>query len=224
MMLLAVDTATTSCSVALLRGRRLLVESVFAGGRTHSRHLMGMIDGLLGQCGLMAGDIKAIAVTRGPGTFTGLRIGISTVKGLAAAMHVPVVGVSSLAALAFPLRHYDGPVVSMIDARRGEVYHTCYDHGSYIPDKVVPVQVSAPDSPALQVPPNAILVGSGAALYRDVFKARFTDIRFADPAEDVIRAVWAGLLAMDRLERDDVDAVDRLVPQYIRKSDAQIQK
>jgi tRNA threonylcarbamoyladenosine biosynthesis protein TsaB len=87
---------------------------------------MSMIHRVLERCRCGPSDIGGIAVTRGPGTFTGLRIGISTVKGLAVATGAPVVGVSSLAALAVPFALLDCPVVAMIDARRGEVYHTQY--------------------------------------------------------------------------------------------------
>lgn len=224
MILLAVDTATTSCSVALLRDRNLLAETVYTAGNTHSRQLMAMIDGLLTRCGLAATDVDAIGVSRGPGTFTGLRIGISTVKGLAMAIRAPVVGVSSLAALAFPFRHHDGPVVPMIDARRGEVYHICYEHGACIPDGVGDAAVDLPDTVAVTLPPKALLVGSGAVLYQELFAVRCPEARLADPSQHVIRAAAVGLLALERVIRNDVDAIDRLVPHYVRKSDAQIHR
>ena len=99
MNLLAVDTSTTSCSVALFKGHRLLAEELYTAGKTHSRHLLSIIHRILSRCACQPTDLEGIAVTLGPGTFTGLRIGISTVKGLAAAAGASVVGVSSLAAL-----------------------------------------------------------------------------------------------------------------------------
>ena len=220
MNLLAVDTSTTSCSVALFRGDRLLAEELYAAGKTHSRHLMSMIHRMLERCACEPGDIGGIAVTRGPGTFTGLRIGISTVKGLAAATGAPVVGVSSLAALAFPLAFNDCPVVAMIDARRGEVYYTQY-RGSVQP--ATRVSVAAPETAAAALPENAILVGSGALLYQGVFENRCPRIRFADATQHVIRAASVGMLAMLRFKQHDVDPIDALIPEYVRKSDAQIQ-
>jgi tRNA threonylcarbamoyladenosine biosynthesis protein TsaB len=221
MKLLAVDTSTTSCSVALLHGNRLLAEVVYTAGKTHSRHLMSMIHNVLERCRCVPSDIDGIAVTRGPGTFTGLRIGISTVKGLAAATGASVVGVSSLAALAAPLVLFDCPVVAMIDARRGEVYHTQYHKDVHTPARVSVVE---PETAAAALPEHAVLVGSGALLYREVFKRRSPHIRFADGSQHVIRAASVGLIAQRRFERQEVDTIDTLVPQYVRKSDAQIQR
>lgn len=223
MNLLAIDTSTTSCSVALFDGDRLLAEAVYTAGKTHSRHLSSIIHRILTGCRCDPVDIGGIAVTRGPGTFTGLRIGISTVKGLAVAIQAPVVGVSSLAALAFPLFPLDGPVVAMIDARRGEVYHAHYHGGMGAPEPVTPVSVGSPETAAAALPEDAILVGSGAVLYREVFETRGPRIRFADATGHVIRASSVGMLAMARFKRQDVDPIDALIPEYIRKSDAQIQ-
>ena len=220
MNLLAVDTSTTSCSVALFSSDRLLADTVYAAGKTHSRHLMSMIHRMLEKCRFEPEDIDGIAVTRGPGTFTGLRIGISTVKGLAAATGAPVVGVSSLAALAFPLTLHDCPVVAMIDARRGEIYYTQY-RGSV--QSATRVSVAAPETAAAALPENAVLVGSGALIYREVFENRCPGIRFADTTQHVIRAASVGRLAMVRFKQRDVDPIDALIPEYVRKSDAQIQ-
>ena len=219
MNLLAVDTSTTSCSVALFSGDRLLAEAVYAAGKTHSRYLMSMIHGMLEGCRCEPEEIGGIAVALGPGTFTGLRIGISTVKGLSVATGAPVVGVSSLAALAFPFALHDCPVVAMIDARRGEIYYNRY-HGAAQP--ATRVLLAAPEAAAAALPENAILVGSGALLYRGIFENRCQHIRFADATQHVIRAASVGRLAMVRFKRQDVDPIDALIPEYVRKSDAQI--
>ncbi|WP_319409665.1 tRNA (adenosine(37)-N6)-threonylcarbamoyltransferase complex dimerization subunit type 1 TsaB [uncultured Desulfosarcina sp.] len=224
MNLLAVDTSTASCSVALFNGDRLLEEAVYTAGKTHSRHLMSMIRNVLENCRCDPADIGGIAVTRGPGTFTGLRIGISTVKGLAVATGAPVVGISSMAALAFPFSLQDCPVVAMIDARRGEVYYAqfCGVTGG-VPELAIQVSVCAPETAAARLPDHAILVGSGAILYRKVFEARCPRIRFADTTQHLIRASSVGMLARVRFNQQDVDPVGDLIPEYIRKSDAQIQ-
>jgi len=223
MKLLAVDTSITSCSVALLHGDHLLAEAVYAAGGTHSSRLMRMIQRILGDCGCKPGQIGGLAVTRGPGTFTGLRIGLSTVKGLAAATQVPVVGVGSLEALAVPFLFVTTPVVVVIDARRGEVYHAHYRCDSGLPRPLGPVQVGSPEALAALLPDDAILVGSGAVLYREVFQSRSARIRLADPTRHLIRASSVGVLAMERLRRQDVDGLDLLIPEYVRPSDAQIQ-
>ena len=100
MKILAVDTATASCSVAVMEDSRIVAELNFDHPQTHSRHLMGMMISVLELCGLTPDRLDAAAITRGPGSFTGLRIGLATVKGLAAGVGIPVVGVSTLHTLA----------------------------------------------------------------------------------------------------------------------------
>jgi len=223
MNLLAVDTSTNSCSVALFDGEQLLAESVYTAGKTHSTQLMSMIDHVLKRCECNALDIKVIGVTRGPGTFTGLRIGISTIKGFCTATQASVIGVSSLAALAFPFASVDRPVVSMIDARRKEVYWAKYRGVGKGIERDSPVSLSTPEVAADALPQNALLVGSGALLYRSVFETRCREVRFADSVQHIIRGASVGRLALKRLQRQDVDSFSTLTPEYIRNSDAQIQ-
>ena len=220
MNLLAVDTSTSSCSVALFSGPHLVAEAIYTDGKTHSRHLMSMIDGILARCGHAPEWLDGIAITRGPGTFTGLRIGISTVKGLAVAAGIPVVGVNSLAALAYPMVMMDRLVVAMTDARRGEVYHAQFKgyQSLFNPS----VAVSAPEKAAATIPEDALLVGSGAMLYRELFEQQCRFVHFADTPANSIRAASVGLLAMRAFEHRDIENTDALVPEYIRKSDAQI--
>jgi len=223
MKLLAIDTSTMSCSVALLDDEQLLAESIFTAGKTHSVNLMPMIVQMLERCGCRPSDVDAIGVTRGPGTFTGLRIGISTVKGLGMPTRAAIVGVSSLAALAFPFTRDHRPVVAMIDARRQEVYWAQFKSGKNRLEMASPVSLATPEKVADVLPNDALLVGSGALLYRSLFETRCPSIRFADSSQHIIRGASVGILALKRIARKDVDSIDSLEPEYIRKSDAQIQ-
>ncbi len=223
MKLLAIDTSTNSCSVALLDGERVLAETLYTAGKTHAVHLMPMIAHVLDHCGCAPVEIEAIGVTRGPGTFTGLRIGISTAKGLGSASRAALIGVNSLTALAYPLARLTCPVIALIDARRKEVYWSQYRSGEAGFEMVSPVSLASPETVANRLPKDSLLVGSGALLYRSVFESRCPGIRFADSAQHVIRGSSVGLLAFERFSRHDVDPLDTMVPEYIRKSDAQIQ-
>ena len=126
MRVLAVDTATSSCSVAIVDGEELVSEITLISGETHSRHLSSLIEALTRTAGLALEQIEGFAVTRGPGSFTGLRIGIGTVKGLAVAGNRPMAGVSTLAALAWQVGPTDHTICPMVDARRNEVYAAFY--------------------------------------------------------------------------------------------------
>jgi tRNA threonylcarbamoyladenosine biosynthesis protein TsaB len=221
MIVLAVDTSTSSCSVALLEDGGLLAEVTYTSGKTHSRHLMTLVQSLLIRCDKAPEDIEGIAVTKGPGTFTGLRIGLSTVKGLAAGIQVPVVGIGSLAALAYPLRCCERQIVPMIDARRGEVYHATYQVGASLSSADAQIAASAPDAILERLSRNSVLVGTGALCYRKLFEA--VGLQLADPVHHIIRASSVGLLAMERFRQKDVDVNETLIPDYIRKSDAQLQ-
>lgn len=224
MILLAVDTATTTCGVAIFQDQSLLADMVHLAGKTHSRQLSVMIETALAHCGLAARDIDRIAVSRGPGTFTGLRIGISTVKGLAMAINAPVIGVSSLAALAFPFSGYGGRVIAMVDARRGEVYYAGYENGVPVRDKGLSEQVGPPENLRPFLSETTLLVGSGAVLYRDLLVGWCSLVRFAQDDMNVIRACAVGRLAMDPNHCQAAVEPGFLLPAYIRPSDAQVSK
>jgi len=134
MKILAVDTATMSCSVAVVEAGCLKAELIQATGETHARHLMTMIDNVLQLSNETMAGIEGFGVTIGPGTFTGLRIGLSTVQGLALAESKPIAGVSSLDALAAQVMATPGEsrslVCALLDARRKEVYHRLYRTGA----------------------------------------------------------------------------------------------
>ncbi|MCE7055617.1 tRNA (adenosine(37)-N6)-threonylcarbamoyltransferase complex dimerization subunit type 1 TsaB [Algoriphagus sp. AGSA1] len=129
-VILSLETSTPICSIALHRSGELLGEKSLDVPGAHSEKLMGMIDDLLKECGLPITDINAIAVSEGPGSYTGLRIGTSVAKGLAFARNIPLVAVSTLAALAYGaslLVEDKGMLVAMLDARRMEVYRQVFD-------------------------------------------------------------------------------------------------
>ena len=122
MRILALETSTLAGSAALLEGGRIVGESLLDVALTHSERLMAMVDRLIQDSGWRATDLEALAVSTGPGSFTGLRIGIATAKGLALALGVPVAPVPTLDALAWNLPFADALVCPLLDARKGEVY------------------------------------------------------------------------------------------------------
>ena len=126
---MAVDTATRACSVALADRDGTIAELNYFHGQTHSKHLAALVAALLDMASMQIDDVDAFAVDAGPGTFTGLRIGLATIKGLADATRKPVVGVSSLDALADQAGFSARRICCMLDARRGEVYTARYAAG-----------------------------------------------------------------------------------------------
>jgi tRNA threonylcarbamoyladenosine biosynthesis protein TsaB len=221
MRILALDTASRTCSVAVVEDDVVMAEFTVNHRDTHSRFLMEMIDRVLVISRFTLMDMDGLAVTIGPGSFTGLRIGLSAVKGLAMGADLPVVGVSSLDALAFPFSHSDKLVCSMMDARRHEVYTARYrfDGGSLIiqasPD------VTTPELAVSGIHEPCIFAGDGAVVYRD----RVLDILgdqavFAPSCHNQIRASVVAACAMPRFKTGDTDDAGAITPCYIRLSDA----
>ena len=225
MKILAVDTATSGCSVALTDGEHLLAEINLVSIQTHSRHLAGMIAEACRLAGLAVGGMDAYAVVKGPGSFTGLRIGVSTVKGLAEAAGRPIVGISALQTLAEQAAASTPLVCPLIDARRGEVYFSTYRMIDGVLVERHLEGVMRPEHALHSIDAPCTFVGNGAVLYRSLIRDNLGDGAYFAPASaHVIRASTVARLACKRLENGDSDEVTHLVPAYVRKSDAQISR
>jgi len=223
MKILAVDTATKSCSVAIVDKESLLAEMTVVNEQTHTKHLLEMISLVIKHSGLNLSDLNGYAVTRGPGSFTGLRIGISSVKGFAAAQGKPIAGVSSLDALARQVSFSPHLICSIIDARRDEVYSSKYRYKDGNLKKEGKEQAVSPGDALDEINEPCIFVGSGAVLYRNVINDKLGEYAyFAQACENTIRASTIARLSINRFEIDDTDDVDTFVPNYIRKSNAQL--
>ena len=222
MRILGIDTSSMTCSVALTIDGQV-IDTSYTSGRSHSGHLMGLIDDALRLAGAGLSDLDAFAVTRGPGTFTGLRVGISAAKGMALACGKPLVGISGLDALAAQSALPFGLLCSMVDARRSEVYCACY---RLIDGQLtrVSAEKALPPAKALEAISEACLfVGNGAELYRKLIETAMGDLgAVAPPLQSIIRASTIARLAAERLQSGKVDDAGQLIPLYIRQSDAQL--
>jgi tRNA threonylcarbamoyladenosine biosynthesis protein TsaB len=225
MKILAVDTATSSCSVAVAVDGDLLAEITLSRNETHSKHLTGLIRQVIQVAGMTLDEIDGFAVTRGPGSFTGLRIGISTVKGLAAASGRPLVGISSLESLAQQACTGEHPVCSMIDARRGEVYVARYRNKNCVLWPEENEQALVPDQALRSMRGTCVFVGNGAVVYRRIIMDHMGKrAHFAPAIQHIIRAATVAQLAWPRFEAGDTDELERFVPTYLRKSDAELNR
>ncbi|MCJ7539953.1 MAG: tRNA (adenosine(37)-N6)-threonylcarbamoyltransferase complex dimerization subunit type 1 TsaB [Desulfobacterales bacterium] len=223
MRILAVDTATTSCSVAIVDNTSLLSEFTLAKEETHSKHLMDMIKAALRMSGHNFSDLDGFAVTRGPGSFTGLRIGISTIKGLAVASEKPVVGVSSLETLALQVSYSRDLICPILDARRGEVYFSRYRFLNGHLKKQTKERVAPPDQAVEDLNESCLFVGNGALLYKEMILEKMGELAsFAPLIQNTIRASTMAYLSMAKFENNDTDDIEKILPYYIRKSDAEL--
>lgn len=225
MILLALDTSTRSASVAVLAGEEVLAESSRMVPGTHSEYLMPEIDRMMRENGLALGDLDAVAVGLGPGSFTGTRIGLSTAKGLALGAGLSIVGISSLDAIARSMALTGFQVCPMLSAGKGEVYAALYgssaDGGL---EKRTGDLVLTPFVLAEMIRETTIFVGGGALLHRDFLSDRLGGLAlFAPSAQCLPRAAVIALLAAERLKEGPADDASGLAPNYVRKCEAEIQ-
>ena len=222
MKLLTIDTSTNTCSVALSCDGRLVGEYLLEMQRTLSERLLAGVEMLLVGAGLTVQDVDGFGVALGPGSFTGLRVGIATVKGLAMATGKPVAGFSSLAMLAMNLPWADSPVCPMFDARKKEVYTGLYRCQDF-PEPILPDCVVTPEAFLLQLSGPVIFVGDGAVRYRDIILSHLGDqARFAPASVTQPRAAVGALLAEAEFARGVSLSPAAIAPLYIRPSEAEL--
>jgi tRNA threonylcarbamoyladenosine biosynthesis protein TsaB len=215
----------------VVQEKSLLAEITTVKKQTHSKHLMEMINRVMGLSGLALSELDGFAVTRGPGTFTGLRIGISSVKGLSTASGKPVVGVSSLDALAVQASFFpylicpliDARICPLIDARKGEVYSSRYRFRNGHLKKEADEHVSPPEKAVFDLNETCLFIGDGALIYQKMILNKMGEYAFFAPSfQNTIRASTVAYLSMNRFKNDDTDDVGMFVPHYIRRSDAEL--
>jgi tRNA threonylcarbamoyladenosine biosynthesis protein TsaB len=223
MKILALDTATDSCSVAATDDMALSAELTIQKNQTHSKHLMELIHSVLEIAGFGVADLDGLAVTIGPGSFTGLRIGISTIKGLAHALDKPVVGISTLKALAWQCGQTSYLIYPLLDARKDEVYGATYRFNADQLIQKTSARAMIPEAVVEDIKSPCLFIGTGARLYRQsIIAAAGSLAHFVPDGQNVIRASSVAFLSMPRFEANDTDGVAGLVPNYIRKSDAEL--
>ena len=220
MLILAFESSAKAASVALCRDGHLLSQYSQCSGLTHSRTLLPMAEDMLKNAELTLRDVDLIAVAHGPGSFTGIRIGVSTVKGLAWAGDKPCVGVSTLEAMAWHGLAAGGYVCPVMDARRSQVYNALFEIKDgrpqrLCPDRPIALAELAEDVKKLDAP--VFLVGDGAAITRAFFDAQGIPCRVA-PENLLWQDAWG--VAMAALDKEPGNA-DSLLPVYLRLSQAE---
>jgi len=224
MKLFILDTATGVFSMAIADGPRILAEEGGASGPSSAARLAPAISGLFAAAGLSPAEMDCFAVTVGPGAFTGLRVGISLVKGLAYATAKPVIPLSSLALLAMNANHGGLPVCPMFDARKGEVYTAIYRFDPAIELAVAESAVD-PATFLIQLEGQVLFLGDGSVRYRPLIeeimgeRAVFADAELNNP-----RAAAGVPLALDLCRVGGAVSPAQLLPRYLRLSEAELSR
>jgi len=224
MRVLAIDTASNVATAAVSSGGVILGERILNFKKTHSQKLMPMVSELLAELELRAADIDLFAAATGPGSFTGLRIGVATIKALAHATGKPVVGVSTLAGLAYNLPFCEHIIVPIMDARRNRVYTASYiwDEDGFKElsgAEVITIEECAASCGEFL---DTVFVGDGVPIYRELLTERLGDRAHFAPASAMLqRASSIAMIAEDMAERGETLHYNELVPFYINKSQAE---
>lgn len=220
--ILTIDTSTTTNSVALTLDGRLLAEYIVNPDRNHSSSLMYGLDMVLKNSGVTVDQLDVIGVSQGPGSFTGLRVGIATAKGLALASGRPLVAFSSLAMLAMNLPYAAYPVCTMFDAKKNEVYAAVFRCRG-VPETLRAECVIPPSEFLSQLREPTLFVGSGVVRYRELIVEILGDLAiFAPPLCHQPRASAGAILAADLFVRGEIASPATLVPSYLRASEAEL--
>lgn len=222
MKILGIDTSTPIGSVALIDGGNLAAEHTLNIVQAHSSRLMPAIDTVLKWSDITAGDLDGCAVGIGPGSFTGIRIGVATIKSLCYALDKPIVGVSTLEAVAYNLRWTNGPICPLLDARRSEIYGAIFQGGTewqrLSEDLCLSIDAFLNRLDTYTSSEHTInFIGDGLSTYRDAVRERLGEkVHFADAIFNVPRGATIAHLGVQRLQNGDIDDYWTLVPNYVR--------
>ncbi len=213
MNLLALSSSAKRASAALYRNGCFLAETFADESRKHAETLLPLVDALLGENGLAPADIELLAVDMGPGSFTGVRIGVSSANAMALALGKPVAGVDALTALMLAAEGRATRICALIDAAHGNAYAARFENGRLTqgPDAV------AMDAYAGQIPAGSYIVGDGAAVFAQILQERVPDVRLCSEAALLPSARFVAEAAM----RSPALAQKQALPLYLRPSQAE---
>ena len=222
MKILGIDTSTKIATIAVIDEEKVLGEYTLNQEMSHSENLIPMIKELLNNLYIKIEDIDLYGVAIGPGSFTGLRIGVAAVKSLAHLFNKPIVGVSTLQGMAYNLPH-NKVVIPMIDARRDRVYTGVYSWENGIlntikADDVLEMEVLLDE---LKDYDTIAVNGDGAILYKDRLINNLKDIKFSTKGQNICKATSICELALLKYNNGEVDDFYTLAPEYLRETQAQ---
>lgn len=219
MNILAIDTSSVNATAAIMNDERLIGEYLISNKKTHSQVIMPMICELLEKCSLTIDDIDVFATGIGPGSFTGLRIGIATAKGLCQAKNKKLVGISSLSSLAANICDSEKIICPIIDARRGDVYNALYQNGVCLKsDRAISLDELLNELSGK----NTLFVGDGVLAYKDKIIEKMGDNSFFAPTSHMLsKASSIAYLAYNRAKENDFDDYHTILPIYLRSCQAE---
>jgi len=224
MLILAADTSTPYLSIALYKNARLVAEISEYAERKHAENILLYLDQILQETDTSLLDIDLLAVAHGPGSFTGVRVGVSAWKGLAAGANIPIIGISTLDALARRADLASGTVCTLLDAKMNEVYAAVYRYQRGERQTLYDHTVAPIDSILRHCPEDTAFLGDGAALYREQIASAFPKAKLFPKAFDFPGASSVALEALALTESRTQPPESNVTPVYLRQSQAEVNR
>lgn len=224
MKILAIDTSATAASAALCDENKIIGEFFINTKLTHSRTLMPMVESLLANTNVQTSDITAVAVNCGPGSFTGVRIGVAAAKGLAFADDLPCIEVSTLESLAYNVQSANGIICPVMDARCSQVYNALFKCDGVKPERLCEdraLSIVELSDELKGYNERIILVGDGAELCYNTMKELLPNVELAPMTVRFQRASSTALIALEKFNNSEVLSAAEIMPMYLRLPQAQ---
>ena len=222
MKILAVDTSSKICAVAILEDNKVIDEIKLDNGKTHSENLMPIIKEILERNSLNLSNFNLIAVSVGPGSFTGIRIGIATIKPMAEVYNLPVASVTSLETLARNIenKEKDFTIISLIDARNNQVYAGFFDTEYNLKEDEIAEDIDEVLKKAGKYS-KIIFVGDGAIIHKEKIEENLKDRNIIFTKENNQSAINTGKIGYKKFLEKNLKNADTILPIYLRKSQAE---
>ncbi len=225
MLILAIDSSTSTGSVALVSEQGLIGESILNLKNTHSQRLMPQLIQLMDDCGYQPSQLEGIAVALGPGSFTGTRIGLITAKTMAQALDIPIIGISTLKAMAFNLKYRSDYICTMIDGRRNRVFSALYTYDNQLvtvsKESLIDIDLLLDELSKLDQ--KIYFLGEVASGYEEKISSKISDATIVTGAFVLPKASSIAILALEKLKEEGPDDLFALTPNYLKRSQAEIQ-
>lgn len=220
MIVVGLETSSTNAGIAVIRDRQVMAEASQELGGVHAETLPGMLERIMDDLDVQWSEVEGFAISIGPGSYTGLRVGLSLVKGLAYVTKRPVAAVPTLDAIAFQVPSCRYPVHVLTDARRGQVYEARYDTSGGWPERHTEYRVGPLEDVLASIEDKVLLVGSGVDAYRpDIVAVLGERACFPPAGAGRLMASSTAFLGLDRLKRGEQSDLNELEPLYLRKTD-----
>ena len=218
MKILSIDTTSEVCGVAILEDEKLVIENSLNNGLTHSENLMLLIKEALEKAEITLKDIDLVACCTGPGSFTGIRIGVATVKAICEVNNIKIAEVTSLESLANNINEDIDTKIALIDARNNQCYCGIFDNKINLKENYIVDDINILID-KIKKYPNIIFVGNGSNVYKSLILEKIKNIKFENNNNQ--NAYSCGLIALKKYRENDLKNSDTILPNYLRKSQAE---